>query len=351
MKSKAIADHPLLPTCTDQLLWDTWLSSYHLPTLTVADEIGLFPYLESRQASREEVAAYFSLSSRAAEALLAVLASLGYLVQHQGRYSLSEPSRNFLLPASPFYWGGVFEVFKDGAPTHAHLIEAITQDKARQGATPGSDLPNTAPWEKADLSLALAAKFTGLMHSHSFPAAMGLARQGFFQGIKRLLDVAGGSGCFCIAMAHFHPQIQCSILELPPVCTLATEYIQRYNLQDRINTIPANMFTDPFPKGYDAVLFANIFHDWTEEQCLHLGTKACEALPPGGRIFLHEMLLGDGKDGPVPAASFSMAMLKGTKGKQFTAQELESILQRCGFVNVSINHSYGYYSLTSARKP
>jgi cyclopropane fatty-acyl-phospholipid synthase-like methyltransferase len=189
------------------------------------------------------------------------------------------------------------------------------------------------------------------MHSHSFPAAMGLARQGFFEGVHRLLDVAGGSGCFCIAMAHFHPEIQCSILELPPVCDLANDYIQRYHLRDRIDTLPANMFTDPFPKGYDAVLFANIFHDWTEEQCVHLGTKAFEALPSGGRIFLHEMLLRDSKDGPVSAASFSMAMLKHTKGKQFTAQELESILQRCGFVDVTINHSYGYYSLTTARKP
>ena len=28
------------PTCTDQLLWNTWLSSLHLPCLTVGDELG-----------------------------------------------------------------------------------------------------------------------------------------------------------------------------------------------------------------------------------------------------------------------------------------------------------------------
>jgi len=350
MNSKNISKHPALPTCTDQLLWDTWLSSFHLPTLTISDEIGLFPYLENRQASMDEIATKFNLSSRAAEAILVVLTSLGYLAQHQGRYSLSETSRNFLLPSSDYYWGGVLKVFRDNPITHAGLIDAISQDKSRQGPTAGSDLPNTEPWEKGDLPPEMAKNFTGLMHSHSFPAAMGLGRQGFFQGINRLLDVAGGSGCFCIAMAYFHPEIQCSILELPPVCALANDYIQRYNLQDRINTIPSNMFTDPFPTGYDAVLFANIFHDWNEEQCLHLGTKAFEALPSGGRIFLHEMLLNDAKDGPVPAASFSIAMLKATKGKQFTAQELESVLNRSGFIDVSINHSYGYYSLTSAKK-
>ncbi len=351
MSSQNTKEHPSLPTCTDQLLWDTWLSSFHLPTLTVADEVGLFPFLENRSASIDEIAVHFNFSPRAAEAVLTVLASLGYLVQHQGRYSLTESSRNFLLPDGPFYWGGVLSLFKNNPITHADLMKVITEDKSRQGPSTDGDLPNTDPWEQGELPPELAEKFTGLMHSHSFPAAMGIARQGFFNGVNRLLDVAGGSGCFCIAMAHFHPEIQCTILELPPVCALATNYIQRYNLQDRVDTISANMFTDSFPTGYDAVFFANIFHDWNEEQCLQLGAKAFEALPSGGRIFLHEMLLSDGKDGPVPAASFTMAMLKATKGKQFTAGELESILNRCGFVDVSINHSYGYYSLTSAKKP
>ena len=32
------------------------------------------------------------------------------------------------------------------------------------------------------------------------------------------------------------------------------------------------------------------------------------ALPPGGRIYLHEVLLDDAKDGPLTPASFALAM-------------------------------------------
>ena len=38
-----------LPTCDDRLLWDIWMSTGHMPTLTVADELGLFSLLDRTQ--------------------------------------------------------------------------------------------------------------------------------------------------------------------------------------------------------------------------------------------------------------------------------------------------------------
>ena len=46
-----------------------------------------------------------------------------------------------------------------------------------------------------------------------------------------------------------------------------------------------------------------------------------------------------------------MNILLTTDGQQFTSEELEDLLQECGFVDVSVAHSYGYFSLVSARKP
>ncbi|MCP5004031.1 MAG: hypothetical protein GY941_08830 [Planctomycetes bacterium] len=85
--------------------------------------------------------------------------------------------------------------------------------------------------------------------------------------------------------------------------------------------------------------------------CIHLGRRSFEILLSGGSIYLHEMLLDDTKDRPVTVASFSMQMLLGTKGKQFTASELEELLIECGFDAITVVHSYGYYSLIRGRKP
>jgi hypothetical protein len=336
--------HLKLPTCDDKLVWDVWMSVYHFPTLTVADDVGLFPLLERAPATAEEVAQSLSLGPRAVESLLGVMTSLGFLVQRQGRFYLTDVTRNFLLPESPYYWGGMLQLTRDIPFTRLAIREALKRDKPI--GYEGKDV-----WETHQVDSEQAKVFTRAMHSHSFPAATGLAEQGDFSGVKRLLDVAGGSGCFCIALALRYPEMQFTVMELQVVCKLAEEYIADYGLQDRINTLAADIFNDAWPAGYDAIFFSNIFHDWDRKRCLHLARSSYEALPPGGRIYLHEMLLEDTKDGPLPATLFSMNMMFFTEGKQFTAGELGELLRECGFQDLAITPTYGYYSLISGRKP
>jgi hypothetical protein len=90
------------------------------------------------------------------------------------------------------------------------------------------------------------------------------------------------------------------------------------------------------------------------------------------------MLLRDTKDGDLTTACFSMHMLIYTKGtlfhfhshtelfqkidfevyktmtfpgKQFTAGELQEILTEAGFKDITVTHTYAYYSIVSGTKP
>ena len=45
--------------------------------------------------------------------------------------------------------------------------------------------------------------------------------------------------------------------------------------------------------GYDALFFSNVWHDWNVRTCQWLAARAFAALPSGGRIMLHEMLLDE----------------------------------------------------------
>jgi acetylserotonin N-methyltransferase len=96
---------------------------------------------------------------------------------------------------------------------------------------------------------------------------------------------------------------------------------------------------------------SNIFHDWDEETCAVLASHAFTALPSGGRILLHEMLLDDDGSGPLPASGFSMMMLAGTKGRQYSFSELARLLADAGFVDPAVREAYGDFSLVSATKP
>jgi O-methyltransferase domain/Dimerisation domain len=331
------------PTSDDRLIWDVWLSVYHFPTLAVADALGVFPLLKEASASSEEVAEQLSLGPRATEALLGVLTSLGFLEQRRSRFHLTDVARDFLLPNSPYYWGGILELVRDIPFTCSSLREALRKDKPI--GYEGDDI-----WETHELDPEQARLFTQAMHSHSFPAAVGAARHGDFTEVRRLLDVGGGSGAFCIALAQRYPEMRFTVAELPVVCTLAEEYVAHYGLQDRIDTAALDMFGDPWPSGYDAHFLSNVFHDWSREHCRLLARQSFESLPSGGRIYLHEMLLEDTRDDPLAATSFSMNMIFFTQGKQFTAGELEELLGEAGFEEIALKPTYGYYSLVTGRK-
>jgi hypothetical protein len=326
-----------LPTRDDRLLWDVWLSSFQFPTLVVADELGLFVLLESEAATAAMVAQGLSLGPRATEALLGVLTSLGFLARQRDHFHLTEVARHFLLPDSPYYWGPALCLLDSISVTPAGLRAAMKPEGPADQETPESHEHGEG--------------FTAAMHSLHFPAAMGVALHGDFTGVRQVLDVGGGSGCFCIALALRYPQMRFTVMELPLTCQTAEKYIAAYTLQERIDTRTVDMWREPWPTGYDALFFGDIFHDWNQERCRYLTKRSFDTLPSGGRIYLHEMLLDQTKAGPLPAACYSMLMRMVTDGKQYSAGELERLLQEAGFEGMSVTPTYGYYSLVSARKP
>ena len=334
------------PSCDDQTLWNVYSSMYYLPALAAADELGVFSYLDKKPSTIKDISTSLNLAPRGAEALLGVLAGLGFVEHNKKLYINSKVSHTFLLPDSPYYWGGILHnTRRTMLPFYRELLLVLRKNKLRQNRF---DLAND--WESAKLDPEEAAWRTKFMHSHSFSAAMHLAQQLDLSGINTFLDVAGGSGGFCIALAMKNPKIKFTVMDLPPVCEITLKYIAEYGLEDRIQTMPADMFNSLWPEKYDAVFFSDIFHDWDNETCLDLAGRSFKSLRPGGQIFLHEMLLYESKDAPLATAAYSMNMLLFTEGKQFTAKELENLLTQSGFTEISIEPAYGYFSLIRARK-
>jgi O-methyltransferase len=153
-----------------------------------------------------------------------------------------------------------------------------------------------------------------------------------------------------ISMAQAHPHLRCTVMELPAMCEVAQTYIAAGEVNGRVDTTAVDMFRQPWPRGYDAVFFSNIWHDWNFKTCRFLADRTFEILPPGGRIMLHEMLLNDDGSGPATAAAFSMLMLLGTQGQQFTFGELKGILEDAGFSGIVVRQTYGHYSIVTGYK-
>ncbi len=234
-------------------------------------------------------------------------------------------------------------------PLHATIRGAVTR-KDFQIVGQSAEAPPVEMWESGEMTVETARGIAAFMHSHSLAAATGLALGVDFGKVKSLLDVGGGSGCFAITLAKQNPHLRCTVLDLPAMCEVAREYIQTGGVSERVSTHAANMFTQDWPRGHDALLFSNILHDWGPETNDRLIAKAFATLPAGGAIYLHEMLLDDTGNGPRTTAAFSVLMLANTRGRQFTFSQLQSMLERAGFVDAQVVPTYSYYSIVRAVK-
>ena len=338
-----------MPAAGDVPIWDLWLSQHYLPAVTAAAEIGLWERLGGRALPLEPLAAELEANAVSLGVVLSLLCALGFVERREGAYRLTQVARTYLDPTSPFFWGPVLLGSAADNLIHARLM-AMLRDTSATGARPAEGTPARG-WEDGHVALDQARHIAAFMHAHSLAAAIGAARAGVFDGVHRVLDVGGGSGVYAIAAAQRHPALTATIMDLPAMCEAAGRFIADGGVAGRVGTVAVDMWRDPWPDGHDALFFSNIFHDWNVEQNEWLARQAFGALPSGGRIVLHEQLLNDAEDGPRTVASFSMLMLRGTQGRQYSLPALRRILEAAGFTGVEARHSYGYYSLVTAAKP
>ena len=333
------------PLCSDGPIWNVWLAAFHAPTLAIADELGVFAALHDHPATSQELADALHIEVRATESMLGLFAALDFLVRADDRFHLSDVARTYLLPTSDYYWGGFLHRIRTIPIDCTKLIDSLRRGQAAHDARVSS------AWRAPQPPAAALVGFTHAMHAHSFALAARVISRFRLAGTARFLDVAGGSGSYSIAAARAYPALRCSVLDLGPVCDVARTYTAKHGVDDRVDAIAGDMFADAWPIGYDRIFFSDIFHDWDDERCRVLAAHAFAALPFGGRVLVHEMILGDAKDGPLNAIAYSMVMVFVTEGRQRSAHELIELLESAGFIAPVLTMTAEGYALIELTKP
>ena len=333
------------PREDDRPLWDIIFSMSVGPAVLVAYDLKLFPLLGKRPRPLSEICAALGIAPRPAESLLALCAAAGLIVLREGRYGLSPLAEDYLLEASPTFFGGYLDlkIENQALYTHASLKQAVLSDFPPVYGGRGL-------FQTHDDQDVLAAGFTRAMHATSMAPALAWPELIDLSANRLLLDVGGGSGAHAIGAVRRWPDLEAIIFERPNVCAVAGEYIAQYGLGERIRTECADMWSDPFPAA-DLHFYSMIYHDWPPEQCRFLAQKSFRSLAPGGRVIIHEMLYNDDKTGPCAAAAFSVTMLLMTTGRQYSGKELTDMLAGAGFIDLEVKPAFGYWSLVTGGKP
>jgi hypothetical protein len=333
------------PQSDDHAIWDLIFAFWGSPALLVAHDLKLFSLLGEKPRSLDEVCHALNIQPRPAGVLLEMLTAFKLVSARDGAFALTPVSKEYLDGNSPISLGGYldFLVANHKLWSVETLKNAILKNSPQVGG-------NKDVFSDPENMKAFAKVFTRAMYAHSIGSALTWPEAVDLSQSRVLVDVGGGSGAHTVGVLLRWPHLKGIVLDTPPVTAEAAQYIGRFALGDRIRTVAADMFTDPFPEA-DVHLYGDIWHDWPRGKGELLARKSFESLPASGKIILREVLYNDERTGPVAAAAYSIDMLLVAMGGQYSRKEMKSLLEDTGFREVQIGApGSGYRSLITARK-
>jgi SAM-dependent methyltransferase len=264
--------------------------------------------------------------------LVVALRAMGLLTAEEGGGAgPSSVAREYLVPSGEFYIGDYVGLIAD-SPGVKNVIERLRTNKPAQSRAddPGAAFIYRDGIESAMEQEQSARRLTMALAGRARIVAPALAERYPLAAARRLLDVGGGTGLYSIALLRTNPGLSAVVWDRPEVLKVAREMAEKYGVMDRIEFVPGDMFADAVPGGCDVMLLSNVLHDWDVPECEKLLARCAAALPPGGRLLIHDVYLNDRMDGPLPVALYSAALFNVTEGRAYSAGEYRRMLSGAG---------------------
>lgn len=283
--------------------------------LLTAFELDLFSALDHTTRTSAEVAQRLDTDPRATDRLMNALAAMGFLTKTGEVFANTEASRKWLVKDSPDYLSALFHS-ANLYDRWSDLTAAVYRgSRLRDRPRDGDQLRH----------------FIEAMHNRGQRSAAKVVAAMELSGVRRALDVGGGSGIYAMALCQRAPELTATVFDLPEVVALTAEYVAAAGLSRRIDTRAGDFLTDDLGQGYDLVFISAIVHMLSPEENRQLLTKAVAALNPGGQVAVQDFVMDPSRTRPLFGAVFALNMLVNTRGGDvYTEAEIVDWLRQAG---------------------
>ena len=310
------------PAAMMGLITGYWVSQ----AVGVVAQLGVADHLADGPRTSDELARIVGADPQALYRVLRLLASIGVFAEvAPGAFGLTPLGetlrtdapgsvRNFAItetaPGHWLPWGRLHESVRSGRPMAREALGMELFDWYAQN-----------PEE--------AGFFNAAMGNLSALAAGELVRVYDFSTVRTVADVGGAHGVLLAAVLRANPAARGILFDLPHVVATAGEVIAAEGLADRCELVSGDFFAS-VPTGADLHLLKQIVHDWDDARATRLLQNCHQALAPGGKLLLVEMVVpADNRPSPAQAMDINMLVLLG--GRERTEEEYRRLLGDAGF--------------------
>jgi SAM-dependent methyltransferase len=325
------------PLALFQILSGKWGAQ----AVAAAAELGLADHLSEAPRAVAEVATECGFNELNLYRLMRALATLGVLVEHDGRrFSLSPVGVALRRDSGhPF---GVWSIML-GSDFH-NLASSGLADGVRTGQSPfrlkhGKTLFDWLLQQPKALQV-----FNDAMSASGAASAEAAFSAYDFSPFKRIADVGGGHGQFLARVLQSAPGAHGVLFDLPEVVNSgAKNVLEQAGVAARCEVIGGSFF-ESVPAGCDAYLLKYIIHDWDDERSVKILRNCASALAPNGRVLILDMVVPpNGVTSPVGLIDLETFIM--TEGRERTEAEFSHILSKAGLKLNRIVPTPGFLSV------
>jgi SAM-dependent methyltransferase len=321
-----------------QMMTGYWVTQ----VVRTAAELRIADHLHAGGATAAQVAEAESLDPGSTFRFLRACATLGLATSADGKRFESTSLLDTLRTDKP---GSLRDLALWGGAESHWLPWGRLADAVRTGATPAQAALGSPFFDWLATQSGEAEVFTNAMTAMTHGLAHQLADVIDLKDAEIAVDVGGASGNLVQTLMQRYPGLTGMVLDLAHANTEAHASAASLGVADRFTFIGGDFF-DKVPSG-DLHLLKFVLHDWDDDSCVRILRNCREALKPGGRVLVMELLIDEvGKAGLEPLMDLNMMAL--STGRERSADEFEAVFKRAGLRLVQVTSSASLVSVLEA---
>ncbi|MDA1099032.1 MAG: methyltransferase [Proteobacteria bacterium] len=290
-------------------------------------ELGLFTAISQGRKTITSAAAAMGIEGENAERLMTALTAMKLLQRDGDSFSNAPDVERFLVQGAPSYAGPWMLFGKPQWNEWGNLTAHLRQPKAAQKVLGKYD---------DSFTVARARAYHEATYSIGMGAARRFHRQVDLTGRRRIMDLGGGSGCYCITAANAYPEITAVVLDLPSVVVVTREFIAENNVESRVAAEACDFTADPLPNDADVAIMASNLPQYSREIIAGVVQRVHDGLLPGGEFHLIGEILDDDRRGPIGPALWGLSeAVSESTGLAHSEADVIGYLANAGFRDVT----------------
>jgi predicted TPR repeat methyltransferase len=257
-------------------LMDSYVTS---AAVNAAMEMGLFWLLAEQPLDAASVARALEIPANRCQYWLQLLCTTGLLERRPEGYAPSATAQTAILDACERdTWVLLAQDAQDRFPA---IVDVASQMREPGSAWSAQGLVSPDYFSQMVKDADRARRFTRMLYEVHLPLAEALAETLDTSGVKRLLDLGGGSGVMSMALLRRNPDLSAVVVDIANVCSAGCEIAKEQSMETRLAYHAADFRQDKLPPGFEMILECDV-GEFDEAMLQKIGA----ALEPGGRLVI-----------------------------------------------------------------